>query len=468
MLLEMKGSQPLHKHMRQLYGLPARRLWRLLQPCKVTWIDSTMSWGEGHRPIVRVKAGLEHDLVASIECNLEANAEFDPEVDTGPTLKVGLRIGQEPKLKIITKLIPKMNRAVPRTISGNPQIRGSASGCLKMGIWWQSGDPSAELPIKDLESWQEYQVDQLGTPTWWGELKAIPGMADLCRFTQKIRGSFHVPEIWSQASPSQDYSTPPVPRSLNWGAFIPERLEYQDVWQRPILLTKAYCQSLQHWEEKSYPPTSPDACPLVESIKELCLAMSEFVTITKWDILEGLEIERPIDSHWPPSVTLFSWVLGPPTEGQETTPAAIGIPQQNGMLRPWGRAHPVPSHGTNPATYPFARGSHSADISTHQSIGGGATFYPTPRFCWHHNPHENAGAHMTRSGDLYQHGSCWEDDTKDFRISSMSASRIVWDNSTRSIYLDTIATSIGRMVLGGLDTDALSTDPTIEEVTGKE
>ena len=105
----------------------------------------------------------------------------------------------------------------------------------------ESRDPSTELPIKDLESWLEYQVDQLGTPTWWGELKAIPGMVDLCRFTQKIRASFHVPEIQSWASPSQDYSTPPAPRSLNQGAFIPERLEYQDVWQRPILLTKTYC-----------------------------------------------------------------------------------------------------------------------------------------------------------------------------------------------------------------------------------
>ena len=79
----------------------------------------------------------------------------------------------------------------------------------------ESRDTSAKLPIKDLESWLEYQVDQLGTPTWWGELKAIPGMVDLCRFAQKIRASFHVPEIWSWASPSQDYSAPLAPRSLN-------------------------------------------------------------------------------------------------------------------------------------------------------------------------------------------------------------------------------------------------------------
>ena len=125
----------------------------------------------------------------------------------------------------------------------------------------ESRDPSAKLPIKDLESWLEYQVDQLGTPTWWEELKAIPGMADLCRFAWKIRASFHVPEIWSRASPSQDYSAPPAPRSLNQGAFIPERLEYQDVWQRPILLTEAYCQCLQHWVEKKLSTNKPRCLP---------------------------------------------------------------------------------------------------------------------------------------------------------------------------------------------------------------
>ena len=79
----------------------------------------------------------------------------------------------------------------------------------------ESREPSAKLPIKDLELWLDYQADQLGTPTWWGELKAIPGMADLCRFAWKIQASFHVPEIWYRASPSQGYSAPLAPRSLN-------------------------------------------------------------------------------------------------------------------------------------------------------------------------------------------------------------------------------------------------------------
>ena len=90
--------------------------------------------------------------------------------------------------------------------------------------------PSGKPPIKDLELWLDQQADQLDTPTWWEELKAVPGITDLCKFARKIRASFHVLEIQSRASPDQGYSTPPAPKCLNRGAFLPERLEYQDVW----------------------------------------------------------------------------------------------------------------------------------------------------------------------------------------------------------------------------------------------
>ena len=91
-------------------------------------------------------------------------------------------------------------------------------------------------------------------------------------------------------------------------------------------------------------------------------------------------MERPIDSHQLPSTTLFNWVLSPPTKGHETTPATIGIPRQDGMLRLWGRAqlflHMVP-------TWPPICSPGAPTVPTfppHQSIGSGATFYPALRF----------------------------------------------------------------------------------------
>ena len=198
----------------------------------------------------------------------------------------------------------------------------------------ESRELLVEPPIRDLEQWLDHQVDQLGTPTWWGELWAVPSITDLHRFTRKIRASFHIPEIWLWASPDGSYSAPPAPKCLDRGAFLPERLEYQDVCQRPKLLTEAYCRCLQHWAEKVSPPVNPKFRPLAESVRELCRAVGEFVTITKQDIMEGLELDKPADDCQPPSTTMFSRVLDPPIEGPEKLPTTVGVPRQKRMHLP--------------------------------------------------------------------------------------------------------------------------------------
>ena len=306
-------------------------------PAKWHWIGSITSWGEGHGCIVRVEAGhrtrsgSRHRAPSGDWCRVWSRNRYQAHSQDRPGAQT----------RNCHQVDPQDEQALSQDHIWEPTNRRVSFRMPEDGdSLMERRDPTNELPIKDLELWLEYQVDQLGTPTWWGELKAIPDVADLHKFAWKIWASFHVPEIQSQASPNQGYSALPAPRGLNRGAFLPERLEYQDVWQRLILLMKAYCRCLQHWAEKSYLLVSWDAHPLVESVRELCQAMSEFVTITKQDILEGLEMERPIDSCWLPPVTLFSWVLGPQTEGWEKTPVAIGIPWQDGMLRIWGRACP--------------------------------------------------------------------------------------------------------------------------------
>ena len=54
---------------------------------------------------------------------------------------------------------------------------------------------TVELTAEDLETWLEHQVGQLGTPTWWRELEAIPDIKDPCKFARKIWASFYVPEV---------------------------------------------------------------------------------------------------------------------------------------------------------------------------------------------------------------------------------------------------------------------------------
>ena len=50
----------------------------------------------------------------------------------------------------------------------------------------------------------------------------------------------------------------------------------------------------------------------------------------------------------------------------------------------------------------------------------------------------------------------------------MSTSHIIRDKATGITYMDTVTTSIGRVALSGPDSEASSTGPTIEDVTGCE
>ena len=53
-------------------------------------------------------------------------------------------------------------------------------------------------------------------------------------------------------------------------------------------------------------------------------------------------------------------------------------------------------------------------------------------------------------------------------ISSMSSSCIVKDDATGLTYVDTVTTSIGRIILSGPDPNASSMGPTIEDITDQE
>ena len=177
---------------------------------------------------------------------------------------------------------------------------------------------STEPSVGDVETWFEFQAQQLGTPTWWEELGAIPGIKDLWKFAQKIRASFYILEVWMRVSLEQGYTVPLAPWSLNRSTFLPEKLMYQDVWQQPALLTIAYAWSLQYWVEKCNPLRNLDFCPLVESVRELWQTVWEFVTISHWDIMQGLEVESPETTHPQLKTTIFSWVLSTPVDEQET------------------------------------------------------------------------------------------------------------------------------------------------------
>ena len=161
-------------------------------------------------------------------------------------------------------------------------------------------DHMMEPPVSNVETWLEWQAEQLGTPAWWPHLKAIPGVKDPQKHACKIRASFYIPKVRMRASLDQQYTMPPTPKCLSRNAFIPDALSYQDIHQQPTLLMIAYTRGLQYWPEKFNPPRSPDLHPLVGSIVELREAMWELLTFNHWDVVQGLgAIHLGSMSQWP-------------------------------------------------------------------------------------------------------------------------------------------------------------------------
>ena len=110
-------------------------------------------------------------------------------------------------------------------------------------------DHSLEPSVSDVETWLEWQAQQLGTPTWWSELKAILGVNNPQKLARKIRASFYIPEVRMRAFLEEKYTAPPTPKCLNQNAFFPDELAYQDIWQQLNLLMVAYSRGLQYWVE---------------------------------------------------------------------------------------------------------------------------------------------------------------------------------------------------------------------------
>ena len=168
-----------------------------------------------------------------------------------------------------------------------------------------------EPPVSNVETWLEWKAKQLGTPAWWPDLKAIPGVKNPQKFARKIRASIYIPKVRMRTSPDQQYTVPPALKFLCINDFILDELSYQDVCQWLTLLMITYARSLQYWAEKFNPPRSPEGwvCPLVGSTVELREAMQEHVTFNHWDVVQGLvAIHLGSMSQWP-QTTLFNRVL---------------------------------------------------------------------------------------------------------------------------------------------------------------
>ena len=177
-------------------------------------------------------------------------------------------------------------------------------------------------------------------------------------------------------------------------------------------------------------------------------------------------MEGPTGGYWPSSATIFSQVLGPPANRVETMLTTGETSQPTRILRPRGRACPffrvipirLPVHLLKTPSLPTSPPMKALMV------------LQSSRLC-------QGCAEVVACMEMQETTQTSRDMSMDVRsikmvattgISSVRASRVIQDDTTGSIYMDIITTSIRRVVLSGPDPDISSAGPTIEDVTGQE
>ena len=158
--------------MKWLFRQLAIGCWRPPKPSKMTSKDSEVNKGEDHELIPKARVGVGLGLI------LGTSLELTPKLSPGPTLEVDLGISARANSQ--------------SCYHGDPQgiCPWSPDGPLpRRRVSFHNPDDIRD-PVKEevsclmepsmdnLETWLEFQAGQLGTPTWWEELGAVPGIED--------------------------------------------------------------------------------------------------------------------------------------------------------------------------------------------------------------------------------------------------------------------------------------------------
>ena len=213
--------------------------------------------------------------------------------------------------------------------------------------------------------------------------------------------------------------------------------------------------------EKRDLPINAEAHPLVKNMRELIQAVNRFMHITARDVLEGLDMDQSTKAVQPPFTTLFGWVLSLPVGKPETMPIPEETRQHDAVLRLQGRAHPFPWLGPTQFSICLLR---TPTVQTFPSARAATQPPMLPRGLMAIAPHLNTSEapelELEPSADVAVIG------VNTPRVYHVNASRVVTDESTGSVYHDTITAAIGRVVISGPDANVPVTSSIIEEVLG--
>ena len=255
-----------------------------------------------------------------------------------------------------------------------------------------------------------------------------------------------------------------------------------DIWEIPREKTVAYARALHYLTEQNNLPKRDQPCLLVESIAELRREVGFYLSFMDEEVFWGIDLPKEEGSN--PSVPITATADSP---GATYTPEVPPIPKVAPKYTRWDTvvcpSQPVVAAGETPQPTAMPRMKRRA-LQLTQTISISSPSnppkaplppksplparvlalvrLPTP-------PHGFAGVTASlKTLELVEVD--WEMPVGTMSIGmvlspsllSISSSQVVKDNTTGLVYLDTMMTSVGRIILGSLEP---SEGPIIEDIT---
>ena len=256
----------------------------------------------------------------------------------------------------------------------------------------------------------------------------------------------------------------------------------QDIWEIPREKTVTYARTLQYLTERRNPPKKDQPCPLAESVAKLRREVGFYLSFMDEEVFWGVDLPKEVENKPSAPITTTTDTPGA-TAAVETLPTQRGTPNYTGWNTILHPSQPVIATGEVPQpttapqakrrvlqttrTIPFSPPPDTPKASSPlrsplparalalvrpptlpHSFAGVAACLRTPELV---EVDQNMPVSAMAMGMVLNPG-----------MSSISSSRVVSNDETGLVYLDTMTTSIERMDIGSMETRE---GHTIEEMT---
>ena len=348
---------------------------------------------------------------------------------------------------------PKLKAEVASFLQGSSEMSGEE-------------DPPLEPPTSQPADWVRWRAEECNLPTWWRELTAVWG-EDMKTLARQVRASFQFPWHRHELDPMEaPYHAPPAPPCLCRWRFMPpggSTFASQDIREIPREITVAYALALQYYVERSNLPRRSQPRLLAESVLELREEVGFYLSFQDREVFQGLDLPQE-EGDGSPAITITE--ILDIADVPEASPALKTISKYPGWETVLHSSRLVCTAGETPPPTPVPRPRRRTQVPSHTtpvacpSCPSKAPLPPTsspPPWALALTKPSTPPRGFTgvtsclRAPEFEETGQEVFENTTSIGlvatpgISSICATRVVKDDETGLVYMDTVSTLVGKL-----------------------